>query len=67
MKDLELYEFREVVEIYSLLPESQWQAYESMEITDQREQLLLNKALKNLKAAYQKVHNHGQEGYEETA
>jgi len=68
LSDFELYEYREVIEIYSLLPKEQWENYAILEIVDQREQLLLNRALKVLKNTFiRKVMQYGQEEYIETS
>lgn len=49
LEDIRLYEYREVQEIYDLLPASQWENYENLGLTEHREQLLLSQALRNLK------------------
>jgi hypothetical protein len=47
--DIELHEYREVIEIRGLLTEELWQRYKDLGLEDMREQLLLAQALKNLK------------------
>lgn len=61
LDDIELYEFREVLEIWDLLPEIQWNNYELLGITDLREQVMLEKALSNLKRAVtERLVNYGE-------
>lgn len=60
MQDIELHEYREVQEIWQLIPETQWQSYEAFDIEGLREQLLLSAALKNLRLIFTKgVLDHG--------
>lgn len=66
LNDVMLYEYREVEEIWNLLPEQQWKNYQLLGIDPQREQILLNRALKNLKIAFtQKVFKYVQEKQDE--
>lgn len=52
MEEIELHEYREVSEIWNLIPQTQWEYYVAIGVEDQREQLLLNAALKILKTTF---------------
>ena len=54
LEDILLHEYREVVEIRSLVPEDHWERYELLEITDLRECLLLKQVQENLRKSFQK-------------
>lgn len=49
--DIEIYEYREVVEIRRLLSEELWASYEMVGLEATREQLMLHRAYNNLKIA----------------
>lgn len=66
MQDIELHEYREVQEIWQLIPETQWQSYEAFDIEGLREQLLLTAALKNLRLIFIKGVLDAQETRSET-
>ena len=57
--DITVHELRDVVEIWNLLPEAQWEHYDLMEYEDLREQLLLKEALKRLRSKYKEIRNYG--------
>lgn len=62
LEEIRLYSYREAEEIWGLIPPEQWESYESMGITDQREQLLLEAALIILRKDFtKKVIQHDQE------
>lgn len=52
LKDIFIHEYREVIEIYNLIPEAQWQQYEIMEMEDLREQKLLKKVRNTLRSVF---------------
>ncbi len=52
LEDLYNYQYRDVVDIYNLLKPDQWENYELLGITDQREQHLLKSALKILRLTF---------------
>lgn len=54
LEKIHLYEYREVDEIYNLIPEDHWLYYIGMDITDQREQLLLKESLNTLRDIFTK-------------
>lgn len=53
--DLVIHELRDVVEIRQLLKEEQWDYYDSLEIQDLREQLLLKEALRRLRRKFNEI------------
>jgi len=57
--DITVHELRDVVEIWNLLPEAQWEHYALMEYEDLREQLLLKEALKRLRTKYKEIRSYG--------
>lgn len=59
LEDIKIHELRDVIEIWNLLPEEQWQRYAAMELLDLREQLLLREALKRLRTKYREVRDYG--------
>lgn len=50
--DIYIHEYREAKEIWTLIPQSQWDQYEALELTGLREQNLLKTALDNLKKSF---------------
>ena len=59
LDDIKIHELRDVIEIWNLLPEDQWQRYAAMELEDLREQLLLKEALKRLRTKYKEIREYG--------
>ncbi len=57
--DIRVHELRDVAEIWSLIPEAQWEQYILMEVEDLREQLLLKDSLKRLRNKYREILNYG--------
>jgi DNA-binding transcriptional ArsR family regulator len=55
LADIKLYQYREVDEIYRLIPEDQWVYYAGLGIVDTREQQLLAAGLSALKITFSKV------------
>jgi hypothetical protein len=61
LEDIYIHEYREVMEIYELIPPSQWDMYYRLDV-DLREMKLLKHARNNLRAAFMlKVLNHVKE------
>ncbi len=61
LEDIKIHELRDVIEIWNLCTEDQWERYHSMELEDLREQLLLKEALKRLRTKYKEVRNYGRQ------